>query len=551
MAEEEEDVPDCPPQSGPRDNFVVSGEYLNFEYQVGTFVNSDGVALCSVIAVAECDGAVLCAVPEAAWDRTKSRRALPPDFLRKGVRVMVAASIDEDRTAPEPQPSFRVWVGILKDVYEQQVTYEEEYPTHGFPVDERGLLKLPYARALISVARDHFEFQTADSGGLGGAVSPLQTAARLAALEEELQRLRAAAPRPGSDPRLGQAPPAPASRPKAPPAEVPAGLDPALARQALQSGLSPDALGELATLVRGGEVGRARNQAAVRAARPVLVDSEEEDSAEELLAASGSHSPVELAVIQLSKIVSSMSKEKKVQRDKTIDGILDRAESGSGSRDPLHSSKSKAAALRTLRRLLTSNPELIYQCIEANMEQDWSNQAAMPGASASTITARGWLEHRSKLQNYQGPVRGAWLVAGIWDALRRQNVSEARARCALAVAAWDQNAIDRGGWLVSSELCLEEPPPFSSFAAHRPIEPWETPCTKLVDERWLEIILAKLKDLSDYQDRRQKLMTGNRRSEDATNDKETKETTKDPKPKKPKGKGKQKGEEAEKPQAAQ
>ena len=371
--EEEDEVPECPEASGLRDNYVVSGEFINFEYSVGIFCDGDGHPVCSVISIAECDGAVLCALPEQAWDRVKAKRALPADFLRKGVRVMVAGSIDEDRTAPEAQPSFRIWVGIVKGSYEQYITYDYEDPDFGFPIDDKGFVKLPYARALISVARDHFEFQTADSGGAGGAGGDPALAQRLAALEAELAALRDGAPRGAGRARtqtsqLGAAPKKAAVAPQIPP-----GLDPALAQQALQSGMSPDALGELSNLM-GGVGLRPRAAPPPRGARQAAVDSEEEAEEEDVLSdAAGSQTPVEKAVLQLSKIVTSLSREKKVLADRSLESILDRAESGSGSRDQtLGSTRSKAAALRTLRKLLSTKPELIYQSIEANMEQDWT-----------------------------------------------------------------------------------------------------------------------------------------------------------------------------------
>lgn len=73
-------------------------------------------------------------------------------------------------------------------------------------------------------------------------------------------------------------------------------------------------------------------------------------------------------------------------------------------------------------------------------------------------------------------------------------MDEARAKAALGVAPLD---VDKGSWLVAGELSLEDAPSFSSFAAHRPLNQRESPQTKLVDERWLEIILAKLRDIHD------------------------------------------------------
>ena len=100
---------------------------------------------------------------------------------------------------------------------------------------------------------------------------------------------------------------------------------------------------------------------------------------------------------------------------------------------------------------------------------------------------RGWVEHRSRVQSFPSSIRAIWSLAGIWDYLREGKYSEARARTAAqgprAVGArlpgcggslwprteWPSQTsreVDKGSWLVASELSLEEAPPFSSFAHH-------------------------------------------------------------------------------------
>ena len=49
-------------------------------------------------------GAALCSL----WDRVKAKRPLPVDALRKAVRMMVPACINEDRTTPEPHSTFKI-----------------------------------------------------------------------------------------------------------------------------------------------------------------------------------------------------------------------------------------------------------------------------------------------------------------------------------------------------------------------------------------------------------------------------------------------------------
>ena len=91
-----------------------------------------------------------------------------------------------------------------------------------------------------------------------------------------------------------------------------------------------------------------------------------EEEAED--ADSGSAGPLGKAVVNLAKIVKDMRKEKKQAKDKGSD--IDRAEGGGSHREAGGSSRSKAAALRSLQHLLVSDPTLIYQAIEKNLQAD-------------------------------------------------------------------------------------------------------------------------------------------------------------------------------------
>lgn len=553
-----ERVPECPESSGLRDNFVLLGDRIDFDYKVGFFQLEADSALCGIIAVTEVDGAVLVAVPEALWDRTKAKRILPPDALRKAVRVMVPACIDEDRTSPEAQPSFKIWLGVLKECFEVSVHYDEEETDvqYAFPSDELGIPKLPFAKALVAIAKDHFEFATADEPLVSPSHGAHGLENRMSAVEAVLKELQVGIARLQPAARLGADAKAAPARPSRKAAELgehsmelPPGLDAGVARQALQSGVSHAALAEMAKMVGGSNFHRGLPvpKHAARAPAPLESEEEAEDQEEgDGADAVGSANPIEKAIVHLSKIVGHLSKEKKGKADKSLEALLDRAESGGGwgteSKDVTGgSSRSKAAALRSLKRMVQQRPELIYKALEQRMEEDWTQAGVAPGATASSVTARGWLEHRSKIQNFQVPVRAAWCLAGIWDALRQDRVDEARARAALGVASLDQLGIDKGSWLVASEVVLEDAPPFSSFAAHRPLESWESPHTKLIDERWLDLFLAKLRDIHDFQDKKQKLTSGSRKTEETSNAAEKKEETK--KKKKGGGKGNTRSEE--------
>ena len=77
------------------------------------------------------------------------------------------------------------------------------------------------------------------------------------------------------------------------------------------------------------------------------------------------------------------------------------------------------------------------------------------------------------ITNHQPHVRWSWAVGAIWECLIQNNMKEARARCALLIAAADQTAIDSGSWLLSGVALLEPPPPFHAFAAHQSPAPQE------------------------------------------------------------------------------
>ena len=134
-----------------------------------------------------------------------------------------------------------------------------------------------------------------------------------------------------------------------------------------------------------------------------------------------------------------------------------------------------------------------------------------PGASAQSTSARAWLEHRSRLGNYAATIRYTWILCGIWVALRSEAVKEARARAALGVIAADQTSIDGGSWLLSQEVLLEEPPPLSSFQHRRQVDQWDQPGSRLLDERWQEVLMWRVKSRDSYLESRKRLGNVNSR----------------------------------------
>ena len=384
---------------------MISGDYLVSDYSVGIFARTGCPSSVAVIAVAEADGAVLLAAPESAWhNRNKSKRCFPPGSFRKAVAVLVPAAHQEDREQQVPESSMKIWLGLAGPEIEDHISYVDNPVDVDFPVNDEGLTMLPLAASLRAVAKDHFTFFSAESAvpeappGLASAGEE-----RIAALEKTMAGLQAGLDTPlenlvqkkeesgghAAKPKRKSALKQPASMA----ASVPPGVDPAVAQHALAAGVSAEALKEIAGLMNQPQPAGGRRSPPP----PPVVDSSDEEEEEGGDPGSGSTDPLSAAVLSLSKIVKQMHQEKKPRKDRGIESILDRAEGGAGFPREQGYSRSKAAAYRALQQLLTKNPTMIYTMIEDHLQQDWELAAAQPGITVNTVTARGWLEHRSRV----------------------------------------------------------------------------------------------------------------------------------------------------------
>ena len=136
--------------------------------------------------------------------------------------------------------------------------------------------------------------------------------------------------------------------------------------------------------------------------------------------------------------------------------------------------------------------------------------ATSSGVLVNTITAHNWLEHYRKGPKLSFVYRPSLRPFGRhgWLLAHQNKPEEARARAGSSLAMLDQQGCDAGGWLIASELALEPAPPYSSFSSHVPPSSWETPHTKLIDSRFFDLVVSKLKDLADFQDKKHRLGGG-------------------------------------------
>ncbi|CAE7650684.1 unnamed protein product, partial [Symbiodinium necroappetens] len=207
-------------------------------------------------------------------------------------------------------------------------------------------------------------------------------------------------------------------------------------------------------------------------------------------------------VVQLTKLVSSLAKNKKSDLESILDqGGASASSDGSG----LGSGRKNAAAHRLLIKAFQENPRLIYESLEANMVADFGVQPTLPGHPGGAPSARAWLSARSRIGNFHNHVRWVWQVAGILDDLVAGNAERARARAALLIAAADQASIDGGSWALSTVSLLEPVPPFQDFSRHSAPQPAEAQSSALYDPRWTEVFLGVLKERDTWNETRKKL----------------------------------------------
>ncbi len=492
-------------------------------YPAGIFeVASEGEedpVLVAIIAVADLEGRLLVAVPHSCWHRTTARRVLPTRSLSKAVLVEVPF---EDRADDRRDPGkAKIWLGFLAPEFEGAINFETPLENstldHTFIRDQ--LFCLPVAGPLVEIALQQGAFETATSGAdpSGGQRPVDQRLARLersvADIAEGLKKLTApsdSAPVAPKRPSALRATPKPSGTPCPPPglsAQLGGGgLDPEVVKSARDAGIPEAHIAQMAAL---SSKGRSKMVDVPVPARPrkatVLSESEEEEDADTAEEEGGSADNASLvtAVTKLTKIAQHLTARRK--KEKGLDAVLDGVGSGMSETSSVVGTRKYAAALRALRRALVLQPEELHRSIEQRMEEDFNLQSQVPGSAGVQMTARAWLEMRSRVQNFQTPVRLLWSIAGILDALRNQKYSEARARACLALAIGDQLSIDRGNWLIAGEMSLEDPPPLGAFSHHPLPQEHEAPFTKLVDGRWVDLFVQKLHDYESLAEKKRKL----------------------------------------------
>eukprot|EP00438_Fugacium_kawagutii_P016224 Skav219446 [mRNA] locus=scaffold3864:6368:24252:+ [translate_table: standard] len=511
---------------------VVLGLLADPEYPVGVLdippVEFEGqeIATVAIILLAEVGGRLVALLPHRVWNRAISKRLIPNHYFLKPTAVDVLVC---DRTLGDESGAHRrrVWMGVISPEAEEKILFDIEafHPIEpDLYFDTAGPNYLPTATDLARLAERHYGFASATSGAgepdLGARLQVLE--ASVQSIAESLKKLHTApaAPLPARKPALkpsakpGIRPPAEAaSSTWTPPppglGQIQSHLDLDVVRAARQAGIPEDQIVEMAQLAAQGKPKLSDFPMPSRpptTTNPLSETDEEEELQVEAGQGSGGGSQdaaLAAAITKLTEISSHLATQKK--KEGTLDALLDAGAAGPGESGGVPTTRKYAAALRALRRTWQRNPEELYKAMESNMAADFMMQAQLPGSQAVPVSARAWLELRSRVQGYATPVRLLWGVAGILDSLRIGNHAEARARACLILAQGDQLSIDRGSWLVAGELSLEEAPPMASFNAHTLPGDTEAPYTRLIDGRWFDLFLQKLQDYDALTEKKKKL----------------------------------------------
>ena len=437
------------------EKFTPDPEYPLGCYEFASFGDEvPDTANIAVIAVVEIDNRVVVAVPYTAWHRNLSRRRLPTNCLVKPVCISLPF---EDRALEEgeeaPIITEKVWLGYLAAGHEGQVVFDSsgEGPEPDLHFSSRSPATLPAASGLAAAVEQHFAFVSAGSGvdtpvpvGSAGDIDGrlLNLEAAIASLADSFKQI-APSPQPCGPTTKSPAVKGPPgllqqARPKA----SLRGLDAEVVQAARQSGVPEDHLQEMARLAGRGrpamdDMPQTRGRGV--GVRNPLSESEDDAAEEEDSAGivgGGSGDPMEAALLKLTKITGYLAKQKKPAAQ-GWEAMLDGSGAAGSGEGSLSSSRRHAAALRMLRRSLINNPKNIYETVEANMAEDFQNVRQLPGSAAVPISARAWLELRSRVQPYATPVRLLWGIAAILDCLRSGAPEEARARACLLLCQGD------------------------------------------------------------------------------------------------------------------
>ena len=495
-----------PPPDLFAEEVVAGSDGISLAFPVGILhPNLESEDTFELIVICVEERGVLVALPKAAWDKKASNRKLPQGAIVKPISIVCQISSADDRLQPLEGGLVGLWLGWLNPVLVESVRFGgDTLAKFGFVDQDTADPCYPFADSLVQAATERFQIRP-------GVQEENLSEKRLDALEEKFSTLQDGlekllafhAPKEeesgfvtaAESLQKGVSPKAPATRgatSKASPSANPPGLtappglsqvhaypglDPSAVAAALQAGVSEEHLRTMSRVVMN-KPGKMQDVplSSTQVATPNVVELEEEDPA------SGGASNMTEALLKLTEIVTKLTGRRSDSLEDAMDSI-----GGSGSMEgSIGLSRKHAALINALKKTFREEPKKIWTAIETNMANEFDLRVAQPNVPGLSFTARGWAEHRSRIQGYARTVRSTWTLAGVLDALRDGRQDEARARCCLGLAQLEQESLNHGSFLLAQEFALEPPAPISSFQQHCLPDAAEMAHTRLLDSHgWM------------------------------------------------------------------
>ena len=511
---------------------VAADGTIDPEYPIYTLPGSADTSV-QVVCVAELGDRILVAVPFTAWHKKTAKRVLGPKSLQKVTVVQVPCCTPDRRQEMDGEMVLKIWMGFLSPEAVPMLDLGDVIPDveHEFGAEMEDPSVLPFAQGMVDAAQEHFAFMSAqeedqqmehgeaagESGGMEARVTRLEELMQSVAKNLDALVGERAAPPKSLPKEKVKAKPKAAGKPAEEVEKFPL-LDPGVVAASLAAGIEEEALEQMQKLLAAGQKGAKKlKENPLRKGVPKKVDELSESEDENILevpAAAGSQQPLEPidtvseAVKQLTQIVVQLTGDKaKKPKASELENALDAVGGSTDGVAGVTSGKKAAAARRALRNALIHSPDDLSNLIEKLMYEDLTSTTLPPGMPRPKMSARAWVEHRSRIGSYRASAHAAWGISGVLDELFEGRYSAARARANLLLLQLDQAAADRGNWLLAGELSLENLPPLSRLAQHSAplVSEGEAPYSRLLDGRWAEICLSHLKETEEFVTKRKNL----------------------------------------------
>lgn len=441
--------------------FLLTDGQLNpdFEVQLLTSHLSSGAVTCQAIQITEFENKLLVALPHSMWHRQVAQRLIVSGGFSRPTLVEVMVADLYSPMVQEENIKMKVWVGYLhRDLAQDLQPYSAVAVCNHYFMREEGRVLIPFPDSLIAAANEHFAFFSAqeeeplphvdgeDEAPLAELIpqkntpdgrdgQPVQEpASGSVAIERRVQNIESVmdamqttlqqiASKVGSTPKtVATKPKAPAkaaanqSKPLALSCQAPSKtvnsyphLDPAVVQAALQAGVTHENLVQMEKVVLNNA--RARKTADPNKNLELDPLSEDENDNqviavenEELVEGSGSaQDPMMQSLTKLTNIMSMLTEDKarKTARSK-LDAALDSLQATGSDSTALGAGKKTAAARRALRNAFLDHPEEIHMLVEKLMFEDLNSQTLAPGCQPRGLSARAWVEFRSRIGSYKG-----------------------------------------------------------------------------------------------------------------------------------------------------